>query len=202
MPRRIPIVLFQSPVSTPQRRSLEEQVVTRLLFETGMDVNVVEHLADLEPGGTGLLCLEGLTGDLVLLGWLDRAEAERHLRALQIAGRFGRTTFDPELTDHAQRGGRTLYYLDLQRCASAEPVLSEVLRIREDLTLPTVPLAGLTAPLSPAAPPPAVADRAVPPAAPPQSSAAAVPLTRPQGQTALSERELERLVDELDELQL
>jgi hypothetical protein len=47
MARRIFVVLSQSPNSSPPRRHLEEELVTQLLMESGIEVNVVPHLADL-----------------------------------------------------------------------------------------------------------------------------------------------------------
>lgn len=197
MPRRIPVVLAQSPLASPQRRELEEQIVTKLLFESGLDVNVIEHFEHLVPGSTGLLCLEGITGDWVLLGWSERERVRRWLAERQIEGRLGRTRLDAEVPPESPGApGRTIYFMDLGRCATAEQVVAEVQWLRADLSVQTIPLTGLvpsSSKLAPAKPQKPATRSPVT-----QSSHPDTPLaTAPRAE--LSDDALEELVDRLDE---
>jgi len=70
MAHRLTVVVSQSRSQNPKKRGLEEQIVAGLLGEPGVDVTVVPHLYDLKPDGTGLLCLSGITGDLLVCSWL------------------------------------------------------------------------------------------------------------------------------------
>jgi len=74
MGKRIAVVISQGQSQNPKKRQLEEDLVTQLMFEAGLDVTVVPHLYDLKPDGTGILALRGIKGDFVICSWLyDRA---------------------------------------------------------------------------------------------------------------------------------
>jgi hypothetical protein len=181
MARRLFVVLAQSPHSSPACRQLEEQLVTELIMESGVEMNVVPHLADLPSDATGMLCLEGIPGDMVLLSWLPDAAARGYLEDYGVRGRYGRTRFheSPPTTEGPSGNGvasngeplpaRAIYTLNLQGAESTEPLLAEIRRIRDDRSVQTFQLSGLgIAPLaviaSPA--PPSTNGRPVP-AAPP-----------------------------------
>jgi hypothetical protein len=172
MARRLSVVISQSPTSNPSRRHLEEEIVTRLLMEAGVEVNVVPHLADLPTDATGMLCLEGIPGDMVLLSWLSDAQAWSYLASYGILGRRGVTrlpvtrlaeTNGHDLPDagmsqpsparpseRAETRGdpalarsRSIYLLNLGDSESADPLLDEIRRIREDRSVQTFQLSGL-----------------------------------------------------------
>ena len=46
---RLSVVVSQSPSKNPAKRKLEEDIVTGLLFENGIDVTVVPNLYDIKP---------------------------------------------------------------------------------------------------------------------------------------------------------
>ena len=70
MPPRVTVVVSQGQSLNPAKRGLEEDIVAGLLGQAGVDVTVVPHLYDLQPDGTGVLCLQGITGHMILLSWL------------------------------------------------------------------------------------------------------------------------------------
>ncbi len=224
MARRLPVVIAQSPVSNPQRRDLEEAIVGALLMERGMDLNVIPHLEDLEPGETGLLCLEGITGPMALAAWMAAEPAQKLLQSHGIQGRRGRSEFDRSQAEGPPRE-RPIYFLDLNGCHDAPALIAELRRIRDDLATPTVALGlGLassagpsTAATTPAVQPelselpPVPAIR--PPAAPanPVMPAAAVParpipapadFVPPPAALEEDDESLDRLLDQFDELDL
>ena len=69
MTKRISVVLSQFPQANPANRALEEDLVVELLLEHNIEVTLVPHLASLQPGDTGTLCLEGIKGEMIVLSW-------------------------------------------------------------------------------------------------------------------------------------
>ena len=70
MSKRTSVVISQSQSSSPAKRQLEEEIVSALLFEPGIDVTIVPHLYDLKAGDTGLLALTSVSGNMVVCSWL------------------------------------------------------------------------------------------------------------------------------------
>ena len=53
MAKKLTAVISQGQSQHPGKRGLEEDLVARLLMESGIEVTVVPHLYDLAPDGTG-----------------------------------------------------------------------------------------------------------------------------------------------------
>ena len=70
MAKRLTVVISQGQSANPAKRKLEEDLVAGLLFQQGVEVTVIPNLYDLAPDGTGMLCLQGITGDMVVCSWL------------------------------------------------------------------------------------------------------------------------------------
>jgi NAD-dependent dihydropyrimidine dehydrogenase PreA subunit len=165
MAKRITVVVSQGQSASPEKRGLEEALVGALLMESGVEVTVVPHLYDLAPGSTGMLCLEGITGDMVVASWLYPRAAHWTLDRGGIKGHMGKTLLDSEdeededeLDDEAadaevevngneRVGGRnlpnrTIYHLHLAAHKSVEPLVAEIKRIAAEASVDTVGLAG------------------------------------------------------------
>jgi len=160
MARRITVVVSQGQSANPDKRKLEEDLVAALLFEQGIEVAVIPHLYDLAPGSTGMLCLQGIPGDMVVLSWLFPRAAHWTLDRSGIRGRFGQTLLvsdeeededEPEeaaetAADDKQRVGprnlpnRTMYHVDLRSRNQAAPFVDEIKRIASESTVQTVSL--------------------------------------------------------------
>lgn len=171
MPRRLTVVVSQGQSAHPQKRALEEDLVAALLMERGMEVTVVPNLYDLLPDGTGMLCLRGIQGDVVVLSWLFPRAAHWILDRNGVRGRIGVTLLeageasdeddadedegsasgeakeaasdDPAEAD--ERTGvpaRNIYCLDLRAHAAAAPYVAEIRRIANEATVQTVDLLG------------------------------------------------------------
>ena len=202
MARRIAVVLSQSPTSGPQRHQVEEDLIAQLLLEAGIDVNVIPHLAHLESHGTGLLCLEGIKGDMVLACWLEPVEAHELLRSKQILGRMGRTAFDTSPPASAEIG-RAIYYVDLNHFSVMQPVIREIQRIRDDHSVQTVNLigvAGAKVDLGSSPKPPATSPAPTRTLAPPAIHASE--LDDNVVENSAADEALEQLVNQLDKLDL
>ncbi len=140
MAKRITVVVSQGQSASPQKRQLEEDIVANLLGERGLEVTVIPHLYDLAPESTGMLCLSGIGGDMIVLSWLFPRAAHWTLDRSGVRGQFGATLLkaddqdfaddedDPAeaeaesaaAADGSQRVGprnlppRTIYHLDLR----------------------------------------------------------------------------------------
>ena len=91
MARSISVVVSQGQSHNPAKRQLEEDIVGALLGERGVDVTIVPHLYDLPRDSSGMLCLEGITGDLVVCSWLYPRAAHWTLDRNGIRGQVAET---------------------------------------------------------------------------------------------------------------
>jgi len=167
MSDRLTVVVSQSRSSNPKKRALEEQIVSDLLGMRGVDVTVVPNLYDLKADGTGMLCLSGIAGDVVVCSWLFPRAARWVLHRNKILGQEGTSLLQslgesaddiddekddealedtPEeehkarVLDHALLPARRIYCLDLRAYGAASVYIEEITRIAGDLQTPTVEL--------------------------------------------------------------
>jgi NAD-dependent dihydropyrimidine dehydrogenase PreA subunit len=163
MARKLTVVVSQGQSANPAKRKLEEDVVAGLLFEKGVEVTVIPHLYDLTPDGTGMLCLQGISGDMVVLSWLYDRGAFWTLDRNGIRGREGKTLLVSEAdeeeedesdeeaaADEKQRvaaardlPSRTIWCLDFKVRPDAKSFIDEVVRIRDENSAQIVSLGGL-----------------------------------------------------------
>src|SRR6478672_10474031 len=141
MAKRIAVIVSQGQSANPAKRQLEEDIVGGLLMEPGVDVVVIPHLYDLKPDGTGLLALQGIKGNMIVLSWLYDRAARWTLDRFGICGHEGLTTIkaaddDEEeddtpaeaepaeakqrVIDGRQLPNRRLYCIDLRVHAAAQ----------------------------------------------------------------------------------
>src|SRR4029078_6734336 len=92
MMKRIAVVVSQGQSANPAKRQLEEYIVAGLLMEPGIDLVVIPHLYDLKPDGTGLLALQGIKGNMIVLSWLYDRGGRWALERFGICGPGGLTT--------------------------------------------------------------------------------------------------------------
>jgi NAD-dependent dihydropyrimidine dehydrogenase PreA subunit len=165
MANRLTIVISQGQSNNPAKRRLEEALVGTLLLEPGLEVTVIPNLYDLAPDGTGMLCLQGITGDMVVLSWLFARAAHWTLDRNGIRGRVGQVLLvgdssaededeedetsakgeqdsKPRVVESRPASNRTIYCLDLRAKPEVEPYLAEIRRIRDEAAVQTVNLLG------------------------------------------------------------
>ena len=92
MAKRIAVVVSQGQSQNPVKRALEEDLITALIFEQGLDVTVIPHLYDLSSDGTGILALHGIKGDMVVLSWLFPRAAHWLLDRNGVHGKVGESS--------------------------------------------------------------------------------------------------------------
>ena len=167
MPRKLTVVVSQSQSKNPAKRSIEEAVVEALLFEQGIEVTIIPHLYDLKADSTGMLCLQGISGDVVIAAWLFPRAAHWILDRNHIRGRVGETLLDVEADDEEgdgeefddaasvaeEAGGklrvldsreppsRTIYCLDLRQHDDVQVYVEEIKRLATSTSTPVVKLA-------------------------------------------------------------
>ncbi len=150
MSGKLTVVISQAQGKHPVKRGLEESLAAALLMEPGIDLSIVPHLVDLQPGHTGRLYLEGVTGDVVVLGWLYPRAAFWLLDRIGVKGQEGTSPMHPKAEDDedlteegkselAERPpaigpsgaipDRVITCLDLRHKDKHEPYVEEIRRI-------------------------------------------------------------------------
>jgi NAD-dependent dihydropyrimidine dehydrogenase PreA subunit len=164
MAKRITVVVSQGQSLNPAKRKLEEDLVAALVIQGGVDVTVVPNLYDLAPDGTGMLCLQGIAGDMIVLSWLYPRAARWTLDRNAIHGQEGHTLIkaageeedeedegegddaDAEnkerVIDRREMPKRKIYCLDLRTHSVIDPYVAEIRRIASEATTQTVDLLG------------------------------------------------------------
>jgi NAD-dependent dihydropyrimidine dehydrogenase PreA subunit len=154
MAKRLTVVVSQSQSSSPAKRQLEEDIVSALLFEPGIDVVVIPHLYDLSGDSTGMLALSGIGGNVAVLSWLFERAARWVLDRNNIRGKEGTTLLREEadededeedlaarqaehddkqrVIDTRDTPNRRIYCLDLRLHNAAEPYVDEIKRIARE----------------------------------------------------------------------
>lgn len=161
--KRIAVVVSQGQSKNPQKRDLEESIITGLMFEAGIDVTVVPHLYDLKPDGTGLLALQGIRGDMIVCSWMFERAAHWILDRNGITGHLGTTLIQHEAEDdlddeefedeeadvkdrvinNREFANRKIFCLDLKVTERAEDYIEEVKRIQAESQVQVVGLGGI-----------------------------------------------------------
>lgn len=143
---RITVVVSQAAGKHPGKRALEEAIIAGLLERPEYETAVVPNLYDLHPEHTGLLFLQSVRGDLVVLSWLYPRAAFWILDRHGIRGHRGQTrlgqsedqatekeTNEPERPVGIGPAGdippRYIYTIDLRDGERAEDFLAEIDRI-------------------------------------------------------------------------
>ena len=158
MAKRISVVLSQGQSQNPAKRQLEEDIVAGLLMEPGIDLVVVPHLYDLRADGTGTLALQGIGGNMIVLGWLFERAIRWTLDRFGIRGQEGLTLLKSEDEDEDDEGedaaaeddgkervvdtrpvpGRRIYCLDLRISTKAQEYIDEIKRIARENSMQLV----------------------------------------------------------------
>ena len=91
MASHISVVVSQGQSHHPAKRRLEEEIVARLLTEPAVEVNVIPHLYDLKADGSAILCLQGISRDVIVLAWMFPRATRWILNRNGISGQEGIT---------------------------------------------------------------------------------------------------------------
>lgn len=152
--KRITVVISQAQSKNPARRQLEEEIATQLMLGGDAEVSLVPHLYDLTADHTGMLFLQGIPGDLVVLSWLYPRAARWILDRNGIQGKEGiselREEEDDEDIEEAAPSAdaigslnppnRKIYAIDLRLETNPAVYLEEIHRIAQSTSVQTVQL--------------------------------------------------------------
>ncbi|APZ90609.1 ATP-binding protein [Fuerstiella marisgermanici] len=153
---KITVVICQAQGRNPVKRQLEEDILTALIAEPGVDASLVPHLYDMSADHTGMLFLKSVPGPLVVLGWLYERATQWTLDRAGVRGHEGISLIrserdeDEDLDDeetHAPRGigtvdvpDRNIYCMDLRVRPNAADYIEEIRRIVGQNSVQTVDL--------------------------------------------------------------
>ena len=159
MAKRITVVVSQGQSQNPAKRGLEEDIVAELLMESGVDVVVIPNLYDLKPDGTGMLALQGISGNMIVCSWLFERAAHWILDRNSILGQVGETMIQRQddddedleneleeevdkerVIEQRQIPNRKIYCIDLRIHNTARPYIEEVKRIANENSAQVVEL--------------------------------------------------------------
>ncbi len=165
MAKRTSVVISQSPSQNPVRRTMEEEIVTGLLMEPGIELTIIPSLYDLTPSSTGMLALQGINGNMIVVTWLFSRAAHWILDRHQIRGHVGTTLLvgatddeenddedeeeaaaaesKPRVVDTRPLPDRKIYCLDLRITNRAADFITEVKRIHQENNIQVVSLGGM-----------------------------------------------------------
>ncbi len=169
MPKRLTVVVSQGQSNNPAKRKLEEDIVASLLFEPGIEVTIVPHLYDLKPDGPGMMGLQAITTDFVVISWLYERATRWTLDRNNIRGKEGTTLLVHEtdededdllddepaeedklrVIENRQMPNRFIYCIDLRVSNKVEEYVDEVKRIQKEVSTQVVELGGLGSAPSP-----------------------------------------------------
>lgn len=163
MARKISVVVSQGRSPNPAKRQLEEDLVAAFLMDSQVDVTVVPHLYDLAADSSGILCLQGMSGDLVVLSWLYPRAIHWVLSRNGIKGHEGESLLvadegdeddelegeetgeeedGPEALGPGEVPNRKIYAIDLRVADDAQKYIDEIKRIASEAAVQTVDLMG------------------------------------------------------------
>jgi hypothetical protein len=160
MAKRLSVILSQGQSQNPVKRQLEEDIVTALLMENGIDVTVIPDLYHLTLDGTAVLALQGVAGDMVVVSWMYERAARWILDRNQIRGHEGETLLvrdddddeDDEPTDSAEEDPkervidsrdlpqRHIFSIDLRVSTDVADYVTEIKRIAGEINTQVVEL--------------------------------------------------------------
>ena len=82
---RIPVVISQHERRSGSVADYEEQLITRIVMESGLDATLIADLKAIQLDTTDHLCIEGLKGDFALATWESTQYVCDHLHRLGIS---------------------------------------------------------------------------------------------------------------------
>lgn len=157
---RLTVVVSQAQGRNPEKRKLEEEIITRLMLTRGIDVLVTPHFYDLNSESTAMLALQQIPGHAVVLSWMFPRAAHWLMDRNGVRGKLGTVLLgndeDDEqeeleeakasveqparVIDHRPVPDRYLYHIDLRSEKATDPFVEEVLRIQRESAVSVVSL--------------------------------------------------------------
>ncbi|MEC8474287.1 MAG: hypothetical protein VXZ38_06550 [Planctomycetota bacterium] len=142
---RLPVILIQSRPPHAAAEKLADSLVGELIGAAGLDLILVDPVAEMETGAIDRLTLESLEGDVALLDWKDSSEIIRDWRDAGLVGERAPHDLDSKAVVGVA-GVRRVYAIDLRVAQSYREVLTALGKIQSERMVKTfslgLPLAG------------------------------------------------------------
>jgi NAD-dependent dihydropyrimidine dehydrogenase PreA subunit len=142
MTRRVHLIVSRGQTLHPDRRTLEDQLISQFADDGRCQLLVVPHLYDLKSDGPSVAALREIADDVIVLTWLVPRAAFWILDRFGIRGRFEQTEVDdeelsgraaPQLAKVDERGAdgpgspqRRIVCLDLRSYAAVQPASAAI----------------------------------------------------------------------------
>lgn len=150
MTRRVHLILSRGQTQHPERRALEDQLISQFAEDGLCPLLVVPHLVDLAPDGPSVAALREIAGDAIVLAWLVPRAAYWILDRFGIRGQFAQR--EPNDEDSAQehrpaaagtgerqavrpsdQPQRRIFCLDLRSSAAVPPAVAAIRQMLAEL---------------------------------------------------------------------
>ena len=87
--KKLTVVISQHQGKNPVKRQLEEELAMAFMLDPEIEVSIVPNLYDLSHDHSGLLFLQGIQGDVVVLSWLFPRATQWILDRTGVKGKAG-----------------------------------------------------------------------------------------------------------------
>ena len=136
---RLPVILIQSRPPHAAAEKLADSLVGELIGASGLDLILVDPLAEMEIDAIDRLTLESLEGDVALLDWKDSSEIIRDWRDAGLVGERAPHDLESEAV-LGVAGVRRVYAMDLRVVESYRQVLTALGKIQSERMVKTFTL--------------------------------------------------------------
>jgi hypothetical protein len=142
---RIPVVVSQSERRSGAMADYEEQLITHLIFENGLDATLVADLKSIGIDTTDHLCIEGLKGDFAIATWESMNYVCEHLHRLGVESvDLIPTDGGPKHSSHRDgQPAKTIFFIALSTSVPVEKTISTLQGLREARSVPVFSLSGM-----------------------------------------------------------
>jgi NAD-dependent dihydropyrimidine dehydrogenase PreA subunit len=156
--KKLTVVISQHQGKNPVKRQLEEELAMACMLDPEIEVSIVPNLYDLTPDHTGMLFLQGIRGDVVVLSWLFPRATQWILDRAGVKGKAGTVFLVSEEDDDEEEDenadaekypdaigtldvpDRLIYSVDLRASTDPQEFLGEIKRIVQETSTETVDL--------------------------------------------------------------
>lgn len=147
---RIPVVISQSDRRVGSIAEYEEQLITQLMFESGLDATLISDLKSIQPDTTDHLCIEGLKGDFALASWESAKSVLDHLNRLGLHSLVIIPVDGGDRSERIESGvlPKKIFFVPLSVSTPIHITIRQLQELRESRSIPVVSLGWKAAPVT------------------------------------------------------
>ena len=132
---RLNVVMIQNPPAAVGGQHLAESTIGEVIGQPGIDLLLVNSLAEIDRRSTDFLSLESLQSDVAVLGWEQQASIAELWNGLGLVGTRSRHRYDPDAD--VARSDRRLFAFNLTQFRDGKAVctaLKQLLQTQQTKT--------------------------------------------------------------------